>query len=126
MTEPDQTRPFDVPAARAEMDRLVTRIAERAIAEHDGDEDYFRANAPKDWTPVSPEMDFVLTVGDPDLSAVLSALAIAETRPELVQFSAIREQLRDFVVRWAESTPADIRMETLRTAIRDKQPPPSA
>jgi hypothetical protein len=35
----------------------------------------------------------------------------------------IREQLRNFVVRWAETTPADIRTKTLHAAIRDRQPP---
>jgi hypothetical protein len=103
------------------MDRLVTRIAARAIAEHDGDEDYFRENASKAWPPVDPELEFTLAVGDPDLSAVFSALAIAETRPELVQIPVIRERLRDFIVRWAESTPAEIRKETFVTALRDYQ-----
>jgi hypothetical protein len=40
---------------------------------------------------VSPELEFILDVGDPDLANVLGVLAIAETRPELVSIPVIRQ-----------------------------------
>lgn len=125
MTDPNPVPVPGVAAVREKLDRLATRFAERAIAEHDGDEAYFRVNAPSTWSPINPEMEFGLAVGDPDLSGVLGALAIAETRPELVHFPVIREQLRNFIVRWTECTPADVRAETFRTAARDYRQPPA-